>query len=411
VIGASILKARRLASVGRVFGDAIRSLGPAEAASLKRFGNAWRAVLRGQDTPAIRSVLLNEGDRLRAAVERLPNATASDAATRYDAAMALWSRAPGRSTGAAKAGQTATDVADELKRLATLAQDTSTLLEPAREKLVAGLTRELGNHIGDLFKRAGAGQKLARHEQEALIHLLELKTITGGDFQDVIEELSRESVRQLKDSAIAPLKRTASKVNALQGAVAQGAFLTSNQFKTALRRRLLETQRNVRKYLDRKWTTSAITQGRIFIVKKSAGGFTLVEYVDGALVVHEARVVTGRLAKGFVDFSAQVKAEVRVTALPQNLHDELRRTPDWATHDAILMIPSGKNYRVLQLVAPPIEMPPQRLLIAAEGGTWPANIQVPPSVYGTLAADGPLTRDGCRAVARYVLSRARAALR
>ena len=133
--------------------------------------------------------------------------------------------------------------------------------------------------------------------------------------------------------------------------------------------------------------------------------------MDGAIVVHESTAQAGRLPRGFPRFTAQVKAEVDISALPQNLRDELRRTPSWGSEDAIMLIPSGKNYRALQVTPPPEGLGLERVLIAAEGGRWPSNLVVPPSVYQTLKAEGPLTRDACRAIASFALSKTRAALR
>jgi len=385
------LKFARLRSTGRLIVEAIGSLGSKPANSYKRWANAWRLVLAGQDTPQTRAVLAAEARRLKGYLKDLPDPE------QYEAAMAIHTRVP-------------RSVPDD-PLLAKLAKETSKLLEPGLEKLVGEAVRALHHEIGHLMASLASGKALSAEAKATLQHLQALKAVAGEGYDDAVEEIARETVRQLKATPTSPLRRIGSKVNAVQGAVAQAAFFRAKQFRAALRNKLRETIPLVKKLLGARWTTSTITEGRIFLATKTKNGFLIQEYVDGAIIVHESTAQAGRLARGFPRFTAQVKAEVDISALPQNLRDELRRTPNWGSEDAIMLIPSGKNYRALQVVPPPEGLGLERVLIAAEGGRWPTNLLVPASVYQTLKAEGPLTRDACRAIASFALSKTRAALK
>jgi hypothetical protein len=387
--GAFVL--RQLTSTGRVFGEAIASIGPAQAKSLRRFSYAWRRVLRGRDTPLTRMVLEQEGQRLKAAVELLPESE------RYEAAMAIHMRVT-------------TVFVQDIDSLLAVAKATSTLLDPAREKLVAHVVNGIHLEVADLFKRAGAGEKLSAIDNVVVKDFATLKALTGSRFDDVLLEIVRESVRQLKSSAGAPVASVSSRLNSIQGAVAQAGFFSSAEFRSWLATGLVAVRRQMRG-LRRTWTATVVTEGRIYLARRiPTGGYVLEEFVDGAIVTHEKTAASGRLAKGFLSRSAQVKAELRVSALPQNLRDELRRTPGWGSEAAVMFIPSGSGYKVLELVAPPVGLEPERMLIAAAGGVWPANLSVPPSVARTITAQGPLTRDACRSIGSFVLRKARALL-
>jgi hypothetical protein len=167
----------------------------------------------------------------------------------------------------------------------------------------------------------------------------------------------------------------------------------------------------VRQALGRGWTTAAITEGRIYLaIRTKNGRYMIREYVDGAIVSYE-KVASERLAKGFVGFSAQVKVEEEISALAQNLQDELRRTPGWGSSDSILLFPSGGgSYKAMQMIPPPSSITPERMLIAAEGGRWPLSPELPASVAKTIKAEAPLTRDACRSFAGHALDTASAAL-
>ena len=387
-----LLKLTRIPSAGRLFAEAFASLGPEAAQLFKRWANGWRLVLAGRDTAQSRAQLAKDAARLKMWVEKLPELE------RYEAAMALHTRVP-RSIAANSL-------------LTKIAKEMSLLLEPGMEKLVSDAVRALDHELSNLFKRVRSGAKLSATEQQLLPHLRALKSLTGAEYDDAVEELVRECVRQLKSTPTAELKRAASKINSIQGAVAQAVFFRTRQFINLIAKRLRETRREVRKLFGKKWTTSVIREGRIYIARRSKNGdFLLEEFVDGAIVAHEKLAPSGKLAKGFLDFSAQVKAELNVSALSQNLRDELRRTPGWGSEDAILLIPSGKNYRALQLVPPPATIKPQRVLIAAPGGKWPTIVPQPASLGNTFKAEGDLSRDACREVAKYLLGKVRAALK
>jgi hypothetical protein len=387
-----LLKLTRVPSAGRLFAEAFASLGPEVAQLFKRWANGWRLILAGRDTASSRAQLAKDAARLKVWVEKLPELE------RYEAAMALHTRVP------------RTLSVDSV--LAKLARETSLLLEPGMEKLVGNAVRALDQELRNLLKRAQSGGQLSATERKLLPHLQALKSLTGAEYDDAIEELVRECVRQLKSTPTGELKRVASKVNSIQGAVAQGVFFRSRKFINLIAQRLRTTRREVTKLLGKKWTTSVIREGRIYIARRTAKGeYVLEEFVDGAIVAHEKLAPSGRLARGFLDFSAQVKAELNISALSQNLRDELRRTPGWGSEDAILLIPSGKGFRALQLVPPPATMKPQRVLIAAPGGQWPKEIPQPASVYNTFKAEGDLSRDACRELARYLLAKVRGALK
>jgi len=387
------LKFARLQGTGRLLVEAIGSLGTAPANTYKRWANAWRLVLAGRDTPQSRAVLAGEARKLKKYLESLPEKE------RYEAAMAIHMRVP-------------RSVADD-PLLAKLAKETSTLLEPGMEKLVGEVARALHHEIGHLMGSLVTGKALSAQAKTTLKYVQAFKAVTGDKYDEAVEELARETVRQLKATPKGPVKRIGSKVNSVQGAVAQAAFFRAKQFRNKLRDTLRETVPLVKKLLGSKWTTSTITEGRIYLATKTKSGFTIDEFVDGAVVVHESAARAGRLPRGFPRLTAQVKAELDISALPQNLQDELRRTPNWGSEDAIMLIPSGKSYRALQVVPPPEGLGVERLLIAAEGGTWPkdlTNLMIP-SVYQTLKAEGPLTRDACRAISKFALSKASAALK
>lgn len=382
---------RRLPNVGRLFVKAIGSLGLEEAQTVKRWANAWRLVLRGEDTAATRAALARDAARLRRYLERLPEAE------RYEAAMAIHTRVP-------------RSVAND-PLLSGLVKDLSILLEPGLEKQVSEAVRAIHREIGLIFGAANTGKTLTKVASGVLPHLQALKAMTGTSYAATIEEIVRETVRQLRSTPNGEIKRIGSKLNSVQGAVAQAAFFRATQFRRMIAMRLKQTRLLVRTILGTKWTTSVITEGRIFIATKTKGGYRIQEFVDGAIVVHEKAAAPGKLAQGFPRFTAQAKAEVDITALSQNLQDELRRTPNWGSEDAIMLIPSGSGYKALQVVPPPAGLDLERVLVAAEGGRWPKNLIAPPSVLETLMADAPLTRDACRKIAAFVLSKTRAALK
>ena len=186
------LKFSRLRSTGRLLVEAIGSLGTAPANSYKRWANAWRLVLAGQDTPQSRAVLAAEAQRLKKYLESLPEAE------RYEAAMALHTRVP-------------RSLPDD-PLLAKLAKETSILLEPGLEKLVGEAARALHHEVGQLTASLAKGT-LSAEGKATLKHLQALKALTGDGYDGAIEEVARESVRQLKTTAASPLKRIGSKVN------------------------------------------------------------------------------------------------------------------------------------------------------------------------------------------------------
>lgn len=389
---ADLLKLTRVPSTGRLFSEAFASLRPEAAQLFKRWSNGWRLVLAGRDTARSRAQLAKDGARLAVWVEKLPEPE------RFAGGMAIHTRVP-RSMSVDSA-------------LAKLARETSQLLEPGMEKLVAEAVRVTDQELRNLLKRAQSGGKLSVNEQRVVPHLRALKVLTGAEYDATIEELVRECVRQLKSTPTGELKRAASKVNSIQGAVGQSAFFRSPDFVNLIAKRLRTTRPQVTKLLGEKWTTSVIREGRIYIARRTAKGeYTLEEFVDAAIVAHEKLAPSGRLAKGFLDFSAQAKVELNISALRQNLRDKLRETPGWGSEDPILLIPSGKGFRALQLVPPPVTVKPQRVLIAAPGGQWPKEVPQPASVYDTFKAEGALSRDACRDVAKYMLAKVRAALK
>jgi len=338
-------------------------------------------ILRGEDTPQTRAVLAGEAERLKAFVNLLPEED------QYEAAMALHARNP--------------RWIDIDKQLIAKAKTTSVFLDPARELLVGDVAAVFHNEINQLLKRAVSGQQLGQAEADLVTHLSALKALTTTEYDAVLTELARESVYQLKDTASGTLRRVSSKLNSMQGAVAQVSFFRSRQFRQFLGDRLNELRGQVREALGSGWTTTAVAEGRIYIAKRLQSGYSLTEFVDGAVVGQEI-AAQGRLNRGFVAFSAQVKAEQRVTAWYQNMLDAVRQTPEFASYDAILFIPSGKQYTPLQLVQPPTSITPQRMLIAAPGGKWPSDLNPPAAVAKTVRVKGPLTRDGCRSLGQVL---------
>jgi len=164
----------------------------------------------------------------------------------------------------------------------------------------------------------------------------------------------------------------------------------TDQFRVIVASKLKDIRLPVRLALGPGWTTAAITEGRIYLaIRTKKGSYMIREYVDGAIVSYE-KIASERLAKGFVGFSAQVKVEEVISALAQNLQDELRRTPGWGSSDSILLIPSGGgSYKAIQMIPPPLSFTPERMLIAAEGGRWPLSPELPASNAKTIKAEDP----------------------
>src|SRR5262249_10948800 len=374
VIPSAILRLSVLRSAGRIFGEAIGSLGPEAAASFNRWANAWRLHLSGAATAETLATLKHEADLPLKQLQKLPDAE------QYEAAMALFSRMP---------RTIALDAALMAKLLRL-----SVRLEPAREQLVVKVAQALHQEINGILKREADGQTLSLIEQDVLPHINSLKSLLGSQYDDFITELSREGVRSLKKTAGSQVAAVAGQLNAIQGAVGQIAFFRTAQFRLIVASKLKDIRLLVRQELRRRWTTAAITEGRIYLaIRTKNGRYMIREYVDGAIVSYE-KVASERLAKGFVGFGAQVKVEEEISGLAQTLQDELRRTSGWGSSDSILLIPSGGgSYRALQMVPPPLSITPERMLIAAEGGRWPLSPELPASVAKTIKAEAPLTRD------------------
>jgi hypothetical protein len=226
-------------------------------------------ILRGEDTPQTRAVLAGEAERLKAFVNLLPEED------QYEAAMALQARNP--------------RWIDIDKQLIAKAKTTSVFLDPARELLVGDVAAVFHNEINQLLKRAVSGQQLGQAEADLVTHLSALKALTTTEYDAVLTELARESVYQLKDTASGTLRRVSSKLNSMQGAVAQVSFFRSRQFRQFLGDRLNELRGQVREALGSGWTTTAVAEGRIYIAKRLQSGYSLTEFVDGAVVGQENR--------------------------------------------------------------------------------------------------------------------------
>src|SRR5262249_22506823 len=104
------------------------------------------------------------------------------------------------------------------------AHTTSIFLDAPLEALVGDVTAVLHNEINVLLKRAAAGEALSDADKTLVPHFSALKTLTGDQYDELMIELAREAVYQLKDSVKGTVKRVASKVNSMQGAVAQSGF-------------------------------------------------------------------------------------------------------------------------------------------------------------------------------------------
>lgn len=290
----------------------------------------------------------------------------------------------------------------------------SKFLDPEREKLVAGVAKAVHKSFADLVQRARKGATLHSHEQEALAAIEQLRKVAGTEFDNVVTELARESVRLLQEEGSKAIKRVSTgKISNLQGAVAQLAFFSAREFKALLAMQVKAARLLVARFKLRGWAVSALTEGRIYIVRKLPNGsYAYFEYVDGAVLVAERAADSTKLPRGFLHFAAQVKAEKQISALPQQLQDIIRATPDFGDYGPVLLHPSGKGYKAVQLVPPPTSWSTTRVAIAAEGGIWPnLNIPQPASLGDSGVMVGPMSRDQCNAVARRALNAVSAALR
>lgn len=391
-------KLYRLKTYGRLAYAALQAVGGKTTQALRRFDQLWLKALRGELSPQQWRLLEKDGNVLKAAVETLPEAE------RYEAAMALHIRGPRGLALDPELLKTALGAVAKLSKI----------LDPDREKLVAGVAKAVHNSFDDLVRRAGKGVKLQNDEQAVLDAITQLRKVAGTEYDNIVTELARESVRLLREDGSKVVKRVSTgKVSNLQGAVAQFAFFAAREFKLTVVKQAKAARQMVARFKLRGWAVSALTEGRIYLVRRlPSGGYAYFEFVDGAVLVAERAAGSAKLPRGFLHFAAQVKAEQKISALPQQLQDLIRTTPDFGDYGPVLLHPSGKGYKAVQLVAPPVNWTTERVAIAAEGGVWPdLNIPQPTSVGSVGVMVGPMSRDQANALARRALNAASAALR